>query len=362
LTNGQILLREATLFEDDHPDVDIQFVLKQPYGKGGILDFLLATQTVVPALLPDLVFIDVDELGTAVQSGVVQPLDDLIPSELSDDLYPFARNASLYGGQLYGLQYFVDVDHLAYNAGRLAVPPRSWPGVLTSPDSYLFPAGGQAGLVNDSFLIQYLAARSWPADDDTDDAFLELGSLTAVLQFYQDGVTRGVFPLDILSIQTTDDCWRSYLAGEAVVSQVSAHRYLSERDAAQSTAVAPIPAINGAAPPLSRGWALALVASDPARESLAVDFMRQLYSPQVNAAWTAAAGYLPTRQSALDNWNQEDPYTAFADQMLQTARPRPRLANYTQMAAALQRAVTNVINGDATPEEAAAQAIEEAQQ
>jgi multiple sugar transport system substrate-binding protein len=361
ITSGQILLQEVALFEETHPDVDVEFVLKQPYGKGGILDFLLTTQAVVPGLLPDLAFIDVDELGSAVQSGAVQPLDDLLPSVLVSDLYPFARSSCSYDGQLHGLQYYADMDHLVYNTGRLTVPPSSWPGVLTSPGTHLFPAGGQAGLVNDSFLIQYLAARSWPSDGGMDAPFLEAGSLTAVLQFYQDGITRGVFPLDIIDYQTTDDCWRDYVAGQAVLSHVSAHRYLTERDSAPSAAAALIPAINGAGTPLSRGWALALVASDPARQSLAIDFVIQLSSPQTNAAWNQAANYLPTRLAALDHWPQEDSYTRFAGQMLETAQSRPRLSNYTQLAAALQAAVTDVINGDATPEEAATQAIENAQ-
>jgi multiple sugar transport system substrate-binding protein len=105
---------------------------------------------------------------------------------------------------------------------------------------------------------------------------------------------------------------------------------------------------------------LALVATDPTRQSLAVEFMTQLMSPQTNADWNRAAGYLPTSQAALALWGEEDSYARFANQQLQTAQPRPRLVNYTQVAAALQEAVEAVITGAATPEEAAAQAIEKA--
>ncbi|MGD9148159.1 MAG: hypothetical protein PVI80_21525, partial [Anaerolineae bacterium] len=121
------------------------------------------------------------------------------------------------------------------------------------------------------------------------------------------------------------------------------------------------PAINGAGAPISRGWALALIASDPTRQSLAVEFMNQLMSPQTNADWNKAAGYLPTRQAALALWDEEDSYTRFTSQQLQTAQPRPRLVNYTQVAAALQEAVEAIISGSATPEEAAAQAIDKVQ-
>ena len=137
-------------------------MLKKPYGKGGILDFLLTTSSVVPELLPDLVLIDVDELDAAVQAGLVQPLDDLLPGELQADLYAFARQANTLDGRLYGLQIRADLDHLVYNTGRMTIPPRSWPGVLSNPGPYIFPAGGQSGLVNDAFLAQYLAARAEP--------------------------------------------------------------------------------------------------------------------------------------------------------------------------------------------------------
>jgi ABC-type glycerol-3-phosphate transport system substrate-binding protein len=361
ITSGQILAQAVESFEVNHPETRVEFSLKKPYGKGGILDFLLTTEAVVPALLPDLVLIDVDEMSTVIEAGIVQPLDDLISPELVTDLYPFARNASTFEGQLFGLQFQANLDHLAYNVGQLTVPPRSWPGVLSNPGPYTFPAGGQAGLVNDDFLTQYLAMRLWPSGGDPDGTFLEADSLTAVLQYYQDGVSRGVFPTDILNYHTTDDSWRNYLAGEATLTHVSAHDYLADRDQVPSTAMAPIPAINGAGAPISRGWALALITSDPTRQSLAVDLMTQLMSPQTNADWNRAAGYLPTRQGALALWDEEDSYTRFASQQLQTAQPRPQLENYTQVAAALQEAVEAVISGSATPEEAAAQAIDKAQ-
>ncbi len=361
ITSGQILAQQVATFEADHPDVRIQFLLKKPYGKGGILDFLLTTEAVVPTLLPDLVFIDVDELGTAVQAEVLQPLENLIPPAMVTDLYPFARQAATFDDRLYGLQYQADLDHLVYNTGRLTVPPRSWPGVLSNPGPYLFPAGGQAGLVNDDFLIQYLAVRPWPSEENPDEPFLELDSLTAVLQFYRDGVSQGTFPAEILNYHTTDDCWRDYLAGKGALTHISAHRYLLERPSPPGSAMAPIPTIQGAGSAISQGWALALVTSDPTRQSLAVEFMAQLLSPSSNAAWNQAAGYLPTRQAAMANWDEEDSYTRFMGQQLQAAQPRPRLPNYTQVAAALQEAVVAVITGVATPEEAAARAIEKVQ-
>jgi multiple sugar transport system substrate-binding protein len=360
ITSGQILAQQAAEFEATHPDVRLEFVLKKPYGKGGILDYLLTTKAVVPDLLPDLVFIDVSELEAAMRAELVQPLDSVVPGDLVGDLYPFAKAACTFEGRLYGLQVQADLDHLVYNTGKVTVPPSSWPGVLSNPGPYLFPAGGQAGLVNDAFLIQYLAVRPWPVTGDPDAPFLDQDSLVAVLQFYQDGISRGIVPADIVQYQTTDDCWRTYLEGQAAMTQVRAHRYLEERGRAQNSTVAPIPSISGPASAIGRGWALALVTSDPLRQSAAVELMRLLMDPETNAAWNLAASSLPTRQAALASWDTEGGLSPFISQQLRTAQARPPIPNYTRVAAALQKAVEDVISGAATPEEAAAQAMDSA--
>lgn len=361
ITSGQILAEQAAAFEAAHPDVRIEFTLKKPYGKGGILDFLINTQAVVPQLLPDLVIMDIDELDTAVQAELAQPLGELIPADLVSDLYPFARNAATHDGGLYGLQFLADLDHLAYDTGKMAVPPSSWPGVLSNPGPYIFPAGGQAGLVNDDFLIQYLSLRPWPPEDGAAVSFLDAESLAAVLQYYQDGASRGIFPADIMDYHTTDESWDDFVAGQAAMTHVSAHRYLSDGNLPPGAAAAAIPAINGAAPAISRGWGLVLVTSEPTRQSAVVDLMVQLMSPEVNAAWSRAAGFLPTRQAALVHWDRGDSYTPFIHQRLQAVQPHPAIPNYARVAAALQQAVENVLTGAATPAEAASQVIESAQ-
>jgi maltose-binding protein MalE len=100
-----------------------------------------------------------------------------------------------------------------------------------------------------------------------------------------------------------------------------------------------------------------MVATDPARQVTAADFLVQIFAPEVNAAWARAAAYLPTRQSSLTHWDETDVYTRFVQQLLQGARPRPSIPNYAQVSAALQTAVADVLTGVASPEEAAAQAI-----
>jgi multiple sugar transport system substrate-binding protein len=361
ITTGQIVATQVAAFEETHPEARLRFVLKKPYGKGGILDFLLSTKAVVPDLLPDLVLIDVDELDTAVQGNVIQPLGEVIPADVVADLYSFARDATTFDGQLYGLQLWADLDHLIYNTGKMTIPPRSWPGVLSNPGPYIFPAGGQSALVNDAFLIQYLAVLPQPSAAGSEAPFLDQSALTSVLQFYQEGVSQGVIPADVVDFQNTDDCWRAYLAGDAALAEINAHRYLAGQEDLRTTGVAAIPSMSGPAGSLGQGWAMALVATDPARQAAAVDFLVQIAFPEVNGSWAQAADYLPTRQSALAYWDEGELYNRFIQQQLQTARALPVIPNYAQVAAALQVAVKDVLTGAASPEQAAAEAIESAQ-
>lgn len=361
LTSGRILAQQVALFEAARPDVRIDFVRKKPYREGGIREFLLNTGAAVPQLLPDLVFIDVDELAEVVEAELVQPLDGLMPSDLASDLFPFAREACTFDGRMFCLPLVADLDHLVFNQGVLESAPGSMPGVLSYREPYIFPAGGREGLVNDAFLIQYLDTRQLPAVSGFKEPFLEVNSLVATLQFYQHGVSRGIIPTQILEYETTRDCWSAYLARQATLAQVSAHVYLTERNLARSTGVAPIPGSNGPAAAIGRTWALALIAASPGRQAVAIEFMDQLAEPEVSGSWNRAAGYLPAFRTALASWGATDPYTPFIQERLQEARPRPRFTNYVQVAGELQAAVEAVLRGTHTPQEAAVQVIENGQ-
>jgi ABC-type glycerol-3-phosphate transport system substrate-binding protein len=361
ITSGQILAQQVAVFEAARPDVQFEFIPKRGYHEGGLKEYLLNTGAVVPELLPDLVFIDADELEDVVRAGLVQPLDDLVATELERDLYPFAREACTFDGRLYCLPFRADLDHLVFNQGMLESAPSSMPGVLAYRQPYIFPAGGREGLVNDAFLIQYLDTRQLPAVANPKESFLEVNSLVATLQFYEDGGSRGIIPAQVLEYETVADCWTAYLAQEATLAQVSAHIYLTELSQAPNTAVAAIPGNSGPAPAIGRTWVLALVTANPARQAIALEFVDQMMAPEVSASWNWAAGYLPTRQAALANWDSADVYTPFIRQRLLEARPRPRFLNYVQVMGELQTAVEGVLSGMSTAEQAAAQVIENTQ-
>ncbi len=352
--DGQIRARQLAEFETTHPDVIVECVLKKPYGKGGILDFLRTASAAAPAVLPDLVAIDMAELDEAAQAGLVQPLDDLISAELAEDLFPFAHQACRLEGQLVGIPFEADVEHLAYNAAQLESPPLTWTDVLTEGITYVFPAGGEQ--VSDAFLIQYLAAGGRLFDEDGRPA-LDEEILAEVLGFYGDGREMGVIPSSVLEFKTLDDCWTFYLSAKATMAHVGSRRYMADKGVLKNTAFAPIPTRDGAVVTIAQGWAWAVTTKDPARRDLAVQLIEWLLEPENSAAWSRAAGHLPTRRAAFEVWGTRDPYIAFLKGQLEAAHVRPSGPGWDEILAALQKAVRDVLTGQASPKEAAASAL-----
>lgn len=355
--SGQILGQQIEAFTAAHPDVVVEYVLKKPYGKGGILNFLLTTSAVVPAAMPDLVAIDTIELKEAAQAGLLQPLDELISSELQEDLFPFAQEAGRFEGRLVGLQFETDIEHLIYNTNKLKEPPLTWTEVLTDEVSYVFPAGGREGLVNDAFIIQYLALGGQLVDE-TGRPALNAELVTQVLQFYKDGYEMGVIPPSVLKFKTLDDCWPVYLSAEVAMSHVSSRRYLADRKLLMYTRFASIPTRDGKVTTLSQGWAWAIVTTDPVQQTLAARLIEWLMEPANSVQWNLAAGHLPTRRAAFEILGTEDSYYPFLRKQLEGARPRRAGVVYSEVSRVLQQGVEKVMTDEATPQEAAKAVIE----
>ena len=355
--SGQILGQQIEAFTSAHPDVVVEYVLKKPYGKGGILNFLLTTSEAVPAAMPDLVAIDTIELKDAAQAGLLQPLDELISAELQEDLFPFAQEVGRFEGQLVGLQFETDIEHLIYNSNKLEEPPLTWTDVLTDEVSYVFPAGGREGLVNDAFIIQYLALGGQLVDE-TGQPALNSELVTQVLQFYRDGYEMGVIPPSVLEFKTLDDCWPVYLSAEVAMTNVSSGRYLADRKLLMYTRFASIPTRDGNVATLSQGWAWAIVTSDPTRQALAAQLIEWLMEPENSAEWSLAAGHLPTRRAAFEVLGTEDSYYPFLSKQLEGAHPKLTGVVYSEVTRVLQQGVEKVMTGEATTQEAAKAVIE----
>jgi multiple sugar transport system substrate-binding protein len=354
---GRVFGSGLRAFENTYPDISISVVLKNESGKGSVLDYLRTAGQAAPSVLPDVVVLNIVDLAQAARTGLVVPLDGLVSPLLVSDLLPAARAAGTIDGQLVGIPFEMDVEHLIYNTNKVTSTPIVWTDVISANTNYVFPAKGRNGLVNDAFLIQYLALGG-RLQNEEGQPFLDEQALRTVLGYYRQGVEEGVISPDVLTISTPDDIWPIYISAQVGITHVNAHRFLSDRSVLRSTQFADIPTREGTPLTIGRGQVLAIVARDPAQQAAASRLIEWLMAPDNNAMWNRTRAYIPTRYAAFDMLGNNDPYWPFLRRQLEIAVPPPAFPEYDQIGRVLQQAVVEVLSDEATPEEAAAAAVD----
>ena len=353
-----VLAEQLSEFSDAYPTLQVDVVVKKAHGRGGLIDFMRTARDAAPSVLPDLVVLDASDLGTVVGSGLIQPLDGLAAPS-ADDRFPFATTMARIDGQTVGAILGVDMQHMAYRPSQFDSPPVTWSEVISAPTSFLFPAGGYDGRVNDASLLQYLGAGGKLTDAEGNPT-LDEDVMVDVLDFYSRCITNTVIvPTQVLTATHVDQVWERFKAGEGGMTVVRASRYWLEAD--ETMAAAPIPTREGQKISIARGWALAVVTDDPERQESAMQLAEWLTSPQRNASWTQNAGYLPGTRSALRLWRISEEERAVLRDMLEAAMPPPRGTVLEAVGIPMQQAVVAVLRGQASPEEAAAVAVRELQ-
>ncbi len=352
---ADILVQQLDDFGEAYPDVQVEVTVKEAHGRGGLLDFLRTARDAAPSVLPDLVVLDMADLETAAGLGLIQPLDHLLSLAEMTDRFPFATELGTLDGQTLGFVVGADMQHIAYRPDLLDSPPVSWTQVISPPISFLFPAGGRDGQINDATLIQYLAAGGKLTDPDG-RPWLDEEAMVSVLGFYSGCIgTAAISPTVVLDITDADQAWELFQTGESEIAVVWAGRYWLEAD--ETVAAAPVPTRDGHPFSIARGWVVAMVADDPARQSLATLLLDWLIAPDHNGQWTQAAGYLPGTLSALRMWDVSNVDQAVLRSVMEAAVPAPRPEVMATGGPAMQKALEAMLRGWDTPEEAAAAAV-----
>ena len=330
--------------------------VRRAYGDGSAVELMLTASEVAPAILPDVVILDARQVPELVEKGLLRSMKGLLDGALPDELFPFAVRVGARGDNWFAVYVCADVEHLAYNTAKVKSPPLTWDQLLEGVGGeYLFPAKGVSGKANNALLIQYLAAGGRVFDDEGSPV-LDRDPLVEVLKFYRRGLEKGVISRLAPSLSSVSECWKIYLAAKVAMVNVRSSLFLADRKLLRSTSFAPLPTKKGQVATVADGWAIAIVAEDPARQEAAAGFVSWLLSSENNARWAWDAGCLPVRRDAFAG--EEDPYIPFLRWQLESAWPAPGGAEFEKVATAMQGALDKVLADEATPESAAAEAVQ----
>ncbi len=354
---GRLLAARLDEFDAEQDEVTLNAFAKKDTGRGGLLDLLRAASPVAPAVLPDVILLSDADLAVAAREGLIQPLDELLDAESESELFAFARTAARIDGKRMGLPLVADIHHLVYVTDSVEAPSVSWTDLISDSIAYPF-AFADGASVGDVVLADYASLGGTIIDAEGQPA-LTLDALTRLLTLYRDARIAGVVAASNLDWASDDAAWDAFQSSGAPFTAARASRYRRARALAEGLRHARPPSIEGRhAPPVGRSWNLAVVARDPRKQALAVDLIEHLSEREFVAAWTQGEHVLPADAGALSLWNQGDDYVAFARGELSRALPPPSPAALEAVSPAFLGAVRDVLLSRASPQTAAAAAVD----
>ncbi len=344
---GQVLAQQLAQFEQTHANIAVETRIKAETGTGGLLHALTTAYNVAPAILPNIVALNHDDLTAAAAAGLVLPLDKFFPPDTLGDYYSFAQQLGQGNdGKTVGLPFAADAQILVYNAGFYLSSPITWTTVSTG--TFIFPAAEPSGLT----LLDEYVALGGPLSDSTGKLAVKAETLTKALTFFRSARDAGLLPVSSLAYADPLVTGRAFQDGRATLAVTSANWYLAEGSQTPGTAATLIPAPGGAPLALAKGWSWALVNTAPEHQAQSVALLTWLTGVRQLATWTQAANVLPTRVSVLAAW-ASSPASVFAETTLPRAQLQPPSKDLNVLGPLLQQALADVLNERATPSTAA---------
>jgi arabinogalactan oligomer / maltooligosaccharide transport system substrate-binding protein len=308
---------------------------------------------------PDLLIGPLDWVGELAAAEVIQPLDGLVAETVLENYVPSTLEALTVDGQLYGLPESFEAIALFYNMSLVPEPPTTTAEMdemaaqiaADNPNSY--GVALRSGFYHSAPFLFGFGAELF---DENNMSALDSPETVAFLQWIQEANGKpGYF-------MQNDDAGSVSLfqTGQAGMI-IQGPWYLGDFQnalGAENVGVAPIPAISEAdgapaQPFLGVKHIMINWNADEEQARLAAAFAEWFTGPESVGFLVEMAGHLPanTQVELGDN-----PIAAAFVEQAETAVPLPTIPQMGQVWQPADDMITKVLSGDATPEEAAAEA------
>lgn len=348
---GDVLERQIAEFEAAHRNIRLEYVLKAPYGKGGLVDWLTQLNELMPDQLPDAAIVDSRELDRLEKLGLLHPLQRDLPAGVYWDLFPPAQRIARQTGQWNNQPLVLETEHLVYDSRRFGTPPLSWQGVLSDTAQLAFAADS-----TEAFLFHYL--QNGGSLDPREHPALDASVMQAILDYYQRARANGNLNENTAVMKSARDVLPLFVSGQTPMAQVRARDFLIERSRLPDAQVAAIPSRDGSQAALVSSWSFVVLADDSGEQRAATDYLIWLIDPTRLGEWSNAARLLPASTSAFAQSLEESAYADVVWGLLQNALVAPSFALQAPYAEAWHHAITAVMNGELAPDDAAFRAVQ----
>jgi len=358
-------------FQRGHPNVRVNM------GGGVLSDAML--QKVLAALAagsyPDVAYIFGSDLANIARSPKVVDMSGVVAGT---DYWPSVRSAVTVNGQVRAAPALVDSlavvcnKTIFANAG-LELPRKGWrwhdfvttAKALTDSDAGTFGTGWPGAADEDTVW------RLWPlvwdaggdvvAPDGRGIGFADAGvrALRVVADLARD---RSVY-IDPKS--GSEQMYQVFMSGRMGMVVTGPWQLADITEAGVDYHVVPLPTFSGHPVTISGPDTWTLFDNGPARTEAARTFVSWLIDPKQDVRWALGAGSLPLSRESAESpeWSRyavETPGLPVFAAALESARVRPVHPAYPEISQALAQAITTVLLGRSTPEDAMRTCADEA--
>jgi ABC-type glycerol-3-phosphate transport system substrate-binding protein len=224
---------------------------------------------------------------------------------------------------------------------------------LTTTTQFAFAA--ESG---EAFLFQYL--ENGGSLTPREHTALDASVMKSILDYYQRARANGNLNESTSLMKSAREVMPLFTSEQTPLAQVRARDYLLERNRLPNALAAPIPTRDGRATALVTGWSFVILAKDAHKQNAAIQYLAWLNDPARLGEWSNAARMIPASKGAFAHAIESPAYADMLWQLLQTAMVAPSLKQQAPYLEAWHQAVTAVLNGQLSPDDAAfsaAQAI-----
>lgn len=368
-------------FNAENPDIVVD-----PIYTGNYDDTVTKIQTAIQGGTPPEVFVSLaTQRFTMASTGMAMPLDELIAADPDgqayiDDFLPGFMEDSYVDGKIYSIPFQRSTEILYYNKDAFKEvgldpehAPENWDELveygkkLTNENRYgvgIALNSGSAQWTFTGFCLQNSVNGENLATEDGKKALFNTPENVEALQYWLDLQNEHKIMADGI-VQWTD-LPTQFLAGEvAMIYHTTGNLANISKNAEFEFGTAFLPGNKRMAAPTGGGNFYISAGLPQERVDAAWKFIKFATETERAAQWSLDTGYVATRQSCFEtdmmkNYYEELPQAKVAYEQISVSKPELTTYNAAEMWRILNDNIQAAVVGDATAEEALANAQEEA--